>query len=186
MMEFWHGGRRWNERPAVQAPKQGRYECGPGIYLTNQYERAKHKYARGNGVTTLVSLRDGISWLERKALPLQDVQEYIRQTRGFRKRDVMLNEVADSAKRLGRDMLPAEFLVNLCVYHDVLSGNQGLNLAAWLVEQGIDASLHTVNAVEQWVIVFNPAIIERYRTVPAAQVSLERYSLPLVSLPART
>ncbi|KVP75582.1 hypothetical protein WJ96_07690 [Burkholderia ubonensis] len=182
---MWHGGRRWTERPAVQPPKQGRYECGPGIYLTNQYERAKHKYARGNGVTTLVSLKSDIAWLERKALPLQDMQEYIRQTRGFRKRDLLLAELDDSASRLGRELIPASYLVNLCVNNDVLSGSQGVSLAAWLVEQGIDASLHTVNLAEQWVIVFNPLVIEHYRAVPAALVSLEQYNLPLVNLPAQ-
>jgi hypothetical protein len=67
----------------------------------------------------------------------------------------------------------------------VLSGTPGVALGAWLAEQGVDASLHTVNAVEQWVIVFNPAVIERYRVVPASQVSLEQRSLPLVHLPAQ-
>ncbi|WP_434715924.1 hypothetical protein [Paraburkholderia sp. A3RO-2L] len=185
MIEFWHGGRRWVDRPTVQPPKQGRYECGPGIYLTNQYERARHKYAKGNGVTTLVGLKDDISWLERKHLPLQDMQDYVRQTPRFRQRELILHELSYSAERLGRDLIPLSYLVNLCVNNDVLSGTQGVALAAWLAEQGVDASLHTVNAVEQWVIVFNPAVIERYRVVPASQVSLEQRSLPLVHLPAQ-
>ena len=183
MIEMWHGGRRWNERPAVQTPKQGRYACGPGISLTNQYERARHKYARGNGVTTLVTMKDDISWLEQKNLSLQVLQDYVRQTRGFRKRDALLADLETSANRLSKDLIPASYLVNLCVYHDVLSGSQGVSLAAWLVEQGIDASLYSVNLEEQWVIVFNPAIIERYRTVPAAEVSLEQYKLPRLNLP---
>ncbi|WP_157639691.1 hypothetical protein [Burkholderia ubonensis] len=183
MIEMWHGGRRWTERPTIQAPRQGRYECGPGIYLTNQYDRAR-KYAAGNGVMTLVSLKDDINWLERKDVPLQAMQDYVRQTRGFRKRDQVLQDLEESASRLARELIPASYLVNLCVNNDVLSGNQGICLAAWLVDQGIDASLHRVNQVEQWVIVFNPTVIERYRAVPASQVSLEQYTLPLVNLPA--
>lgn len=184
MIELWHGGRRWNDKPSVQTPRKGRYECGPGIYLTNQYDRAR-KYAAGNGITTLVSLRENITWLERKEVSLQAMEDYVRQTMGFRKRSLILEDLAQSAHRLDRDQLSANYLVNLCVNHDVLSGSQGVNLAHWLVEQGIDASLHVVNLIEHWVVVFNPEIIERYRAVPAAQVSLDQRTLPLVNLPAR-
>ena len=184
MIELWHGGRRWNDKPSVQAPRKGRYECGPGIYLTNQYDRAR-KYAAGNGITTLVSLRENITWLERKEVSLQAMEDYVRQTMGFRKRSLILEDLERTAHRLDRDQLPANCLVNLCVNHDVLSGSQGVNLAHWLVEQGIDASLHVVNLIERWVVVFNPEIIERYRAVPAAQVSLDQRTLPLVNLPAR-
>lgn len=183
MIEMWHGGRRWTERPEVQPPKRGRYECGPGIYLTNQYERARHKYARGNGVTTLVSLKDDISWLEQKSLPLQELEDYVRRTPGLRKREMLLEDLSESASRVGKNQIPVSYLVNLCVYYDVLGGNQGLRLASWLAEQGIDASLYNVNLTEQWVIVFNPAIIEGYRTVSAAEVSLDQYSLPRLNLP---
>lgn len=184
MIELWHGGRRWNDKPSVQAPRKGRYECGPGIYLTSQYDRAR-KYAAGNGITTLVSLRENITWLERTEVSLQAMEDYVRQTMGFRKRSLILEDLAKIAHRLDRDQLSANSLVNLCVNHDVLSGSQGVNLAHWLVEQGIDASLHVVNLIEHWVVVFNPVIIEGYRAVPAAQVSLDQRTLPLVNLPAR-
>jgi hypothetical protein len=184
-MDFWHGGKRWTERPAVQPPKKGRCECGPGIYLTTSYGTARNTYARGNNVTTLVSLKDDITWLERTELPLQVVLDYVRTTRGFRKRDQILADLENRSFRRKQDVIPVEYLVNLCVNYDALSGNQGIQLAEWLVEQGIDASLHSRGAGEQWVIVFNPRIIERYRVVLSAQVSLEQYTLPLVNLPAR-
>jgi len=63
----------------------------------------------------------------------------------------------------------------------VLSGGQGIALAHWLAEQGIDASLHAVNIQEQWVIVFNPAIIARYEQMPADRVTTDRHDLPLVA-----
>lgn len=184
MIQLWHGGRRWKDRPTVKPPTKGRYECGPGIYLTNQYDRAR-KYAGRNGVTTMVSLRENLVWLERKEISLQLMEDYVRQTYGFRKRDVILKDLEDSAYRLDRDQLSASYLVNLCVNHEVLSGKQGVFLADWLVEQGIDASLHVVNLVEHWVIVFNPEVIESYDVVSASKVALDKRTLPLVNLPAR-
>lgn len=181
MFEMWHGGRRWQGSPELQAPKAGRYECGPGIYLTNRYMRAV-EYAQGGGVTTLVTLRDGLRWLEKSELPLATLKDYVRSARGFRKREAVFEDLDRSAERLKREILPVSYLVNLCIYYEVLSGGQGLRLAQWLSEQGIDASLHSVNANEQWVIVFNPSAIAKYRALPASQVSLEQYELPRVDI----
>lgn len=181
MIQLWHGGRRWDAPPVVQPAVRGRYECGSGIYLTNQYARAR-KYASGGGVTMLVELKEDISWLEHKRISLQLMREYVSQTRGFRRREAVLNDLAESSARLGSDLIPASYLVNLCVNHEVLSGGQGTQLASWLALQGIDASLHTVDAHEQWVVVFNPAAITRHRVVRAADVGLEQYTLPKIQL----
>lgn len=181
MIQMWHGGRRWTGGPELQAPKAGRYECGPGIYLTNRYQRAQ-KYAKGGGVTTLVTLRDGLRWLEKTELPLDTLKDYVRSASGFRKREAVLADIERSAASEQRDILPASYLVNLCVNHEVLSGGQGVRLAQWLGEQGIDASLYAVNGEEQWVIVFNPSAIAQYRAMPASQVSLEQYELPRINL----
>jgi hypothetical protein len=97
----------------------------------------------------------------------------------------VLSDLEDRSFRRKQDVIPVEYLVNLCVNYDVLSGSQGISLAEWLVDQGIDASLQSKGAGEQWVVVFNPKIIERYRVVPSAQVSLELYHLPQVTLPAK-
>jgi hypothetical protein len=182
-IELWHGGGRWSGKPEVRAPREGRYECGPGIYLTSSYERAR-SYAKGSNVTTLVTLRENIGWLERTERPLETLKDYVRHTPRFRKRDVMLDELSRSAEKHGSDMLPVGHFLNLCIYRRVLSGSQGQALASWFVEQGIDASLHVSSGREHWVIVFNPAAIARYEVVSASKVSLDRYHLPLVSLPA--
>lgn len=180
MIEMWHGGRRWLDKPEVQACRAGRYECGPGIYLTNRYLRARD-YAKAGGVTTLVVLKENVRWLETTELSLSTMEAYVRDTPRFRRREKLLADLARSAEHLGRDTLPASYLVNLCVNHELLSGQQGVLLAQWLAEQGVDASLHKLNIQEHWVIIMNPAIIAQYKVVPAASVSLEQYDLPLVN-----
>lgn len=179
-LELWHGGRRWIDSPAVQAPKKGRYECGPGIYLTNAYERARGKYAKGGGVTTLVTLKDGIRWLETAKLPLEAQLGFVNGTARLHKRAAIERDLHKCAERMRSDLLPACFLVNLCVYHEALSGQPGIQLAAWLAEQGIDASLYSASGAEQWVIVFNPEIIHSFKVVPASEVTdLQREIHPI-------
>lgn len=184
MIELWHGGSRWEGGPEVQPPKAKRCEAGPGIYLTTRYLTARD-YARAGKVTTLVTLRDNIRWLERAKLPLATIEAYVRETSRFPKRDRMLSRLARYGDEFGRDAFPVSIFVNACVNNDVLTGKQGVLLAHWLVEQGIDASLYTVNAQEQWVIVFNPAVIAKHKVISATVVRLDQYDLPQMALPKK-
>src|ERR1039458_2323947 len=54
--QMYHGGKRWSRIPSeLYSHKQGRYECGVGIYLTNDYNTAR-KYAKGSRVVHLVEV----------------------------------------------------------------------------------------------------------------------------------
>lgn len=184
MTVFWHGGSRWHDRPEVRAPRKGRYECGPGIYLTTSYLRAR-KYAAGGKVTTLVTLADSVRWLEQAKLPLQQLVDFLRTAPRLRNRhqlieDFLLRQVARQLAMA--DLCPVEHLVNLLINAEALTGKVGLYLAEWLSINGIDAARHKPQSQEQWVIVFNPAIIRKYQVVPAAGVSLDKYDLPGIQL----
>lgn len=54
---FWHGG-NLTEYNDVIAQKNGRYEYGPGLYLTNFYDIAK-KYAKGSRKLYIVTVSIG-------------------------------------------------------------------------------------------------------------------------------
>lgn len=170
MLELWHGGKRWDGKPEIRPVKAGRYECGPGLYLTTQYERAR-KHARGGGkVVTLVTLADNIRWLEQARLPLAALMDWIDGARGLRNRAAVRRDMADAVRGSDPESVWVSFLVNLCVYHNAVPGNLGQELAEWLAGQGIDASLHCPGGDEDWVVVFNPAIIVKHRVVPGAEI----------------
>lgn len=169
MITMWHGGRRWAGAPEVRSPKQGRYECGPGIYLTNRYERAR-KYAKGGGVVQKVTLADGARWLEDTNLPVATLLDYVASARGMAHKASVREDLLRAERREG-DRLPVSYLVNLCVNHEAVAGKAGAALADWLAEQGIDASRHSVNAEEDWIVVFNPKIIRRHVVVSASTVT---------------
>lgn len=176
MTEFklWHGGARWESGPEIKPVKAGRYEAGPGIYLTSSYERAR-KYAKGGKVTTMVTLVDKskIRWLESAKLDRSAILKFLYNTPRLRNR----TQIAEYFEKFGADVVPANNLVNLCVNHDALVGMNGQVMAKWLVDQGIDASLHSPTSGESWVVVFNPKIIKLHTVVPANMVSLSQYDL---------
>lgn len=181
-LQLWHGGARWIGGPEVQAPRPGRYECGPGIYLSTEYSDA-YKYARGGKVTTLVDLAPELRLLEKTRLPLADVLEFAQNLPRLRKRAEILSDLkANVARRqaLDPELIDASVLVNLCVNYEALSGATGLALARWLVDQGIDASWHSPGGDRYWLVVFNPKVIKAFKVVRAADVSLDMRSLPKI------
>lgn len=57
-INFWHGGNLDNYNDVI-AQKNGRYEYGPGLYLTTHYETAR-KYAKGNRKMYLITVKKGV------------------------------------------------------------------------------------------------------------------------------
>lgn len=185
MIELWHGGSRWVGDPEIRPGKATRREAGPGIYFTTKYETAR-KYAKGGKVTTRVQLADNVRWLEQKHLPLQMLVDYLKSAPRLPNRRSMLDYLIErySDGPVAMDTpCRVERLVNLMVNHDALLGNRSIHLANWLVSNGVDASLYNARTGEQWVIVFNPAVIKNHRVVSAADVSLADYELPAITLP---
>lgn len=188
MTDLWHGGKRWEGSPEVRAPKQGSYECGPGLYFTTSYMTAR-RYVGFGGVTTRVTLAESIGWLQRKKLPVHELVEYLGTAPRLKNRKVLIEDFVSRQERrnLGMDELcDVERLVNTLVNAKVLAGKPGVHLAAWLTSKGIDASLNNAKTGEQWVIVFNPAVIRKPRVVSSSVVDLADHDLPAIQLPPRT
>lgn len=185
MLQVWHGGRRWSGKPEVQAPRKGRYECGPGIYLSTRYLTAR-RYAGGSNVTTLVTIAEKVRWLQQAELPLSELVEFLDTAPRLKNRRAIKEDLLQRAVRRGHalsDLAPVESLVNVLINTDALAGQVGLHLAHWLVSKGIDASLYHAYGQDQWVVVFNPAIIVQHKVVSATNAPLDLYELPKIELP---
>lgn len=72
---FWHGG-NLDTYDDVIAQKNGRYEYGPGLYLTTQFEVAE-KYAKGSRKMYLVTVANGVD-IRNAILSEQAVQNFIK------------------------------------------------------------------------------------------------------------
>jgi len=95
-------------------------------------------------------------------------------------REKMISDLKRSFEQ--RQYLTANTVISLLVNNEVLKGSAGPKVSEWLSHMGVTADFNQMSN-EEWLIVFNPAIISSSSIVPVKQVgSIEfPYDLPLVS-----
>ena len=175
--ELWHGSQRWEGRPSIQPCRVGCYEHGPGLYLTTSKEGAK-KYAKGAGSLVKIGLSQEIAWLHNAWLSLDQMQDILPFLRNRKK---IAGDIQEWMTEFDGDRLPASYFLNSCIDHQALSGKGGQELASWLVEQGIDASLYKRSGQEDWIVLFNPAKILLHQKLTAKQADPMPDDFPLIS-----
>ena len=177
---MWHGSRRWDGRPEIRPPRSGRYEAGPGIYLTNRYSTAL-KYAKGGGSTMLVAVDRQMQLASSVQIPLNDAVEFVKTAPRMGHKADIISDLKSHAERMKRDTVAASVLINLTVNYEAGAGNAGLALARFLREQGVDASQEDQSGNEQWLVVINPSIIRSVKPVAARDVTLDMRDLPQIT-----
>jgi hypothetical protein len=163
--QFWHGAQGWEGSVDIRPSRPKSYEYGPGLYLTTQLRTAK-QYGRGAGCLIEMELAPTTRWLEDAHLEMADMEAFLKERSGLRRRPAILADLhrcLDRMRERQPDLttLPAPILVNLCVNHDALSGSHGPALARFLVDHGIDASYQNKSIEETWVVLFNPEVVTR-------------------------
>ena len=185
---LYHGAQRWEGAPEIVAHRKGHAEHGPGIYLTTSYETAA-RYAKGGGSVYRMELRPGVRWLQDAKLDKGPVLRWLKGLARLRGKEKLVAGVERVTARTG-DTFPAEILVNQFVNEGASSGPHGPALAAFLVENGVDASLTSPPLFggsggahgEDWVVVFNPAVLRSVTKVTAREVGKQApFDLPRVT-----
>lgn len=177
--DFWHGGRLYGP-VEIQAPKKGRYEAGPGLYLTTSYSYAS-KYAKGGKSTYLVSVKDDLRLADKVDIPLADGLDFAKRFLGAKGKEIA-DDLKANCERMKRDTFTANILINLVVNYEAGAGKKGLALLKFLVEHGVDAAIeNNSGSIGQWVVVFNPSVVTQVKKIPASEVTPEMRNLPKVS-----
>lgn len=167
---LYTGAQVWEGPPKVRPSRKGRYEHGPGIYLTTGLETAR-KYAKGRGAVLRVEVDSDFVWLQDAVLPTETLVDWVMSQSRLKHRREIVEDLDRAAKRvedrLGEGMSWVETLVNLTVNREALSGDAGPSLAEFLSDHGIGASLVT-NAIgrgEDWVVLFDPSKVITWERV---------------------
>lgn len=177
VFQMYHGGNKWIGSPEINPSKKGRYECGIGIYFTNNYSTAR-RYAKGGKVVHLVDIDKNFKDITSVNIPLKDMVYFVKNLYGLKKKKEIIQDIINFSTRTSKTVVPAYVLNNLIVNYEVGSGKVGPEIAKYFVSNGIDAALDKQHGDEFWLIVFNPKIIKK--TVITNPNNITSYMLPSI------
>ena len=163
---LYHGARCWSGPPRLVPAKQWkRVEHGPGLYLTTDRDGARG-YAKGGGKVLRFEVESNLVLLENKRISADDMIRFVESLPRLPGRKEILLDIERSVVRRGGDrQLQAGLLLNLMVNRKVAHGDNGVALAIFYVEHGIDAAevKHAgYTGQETWYVLFNLDKIVNY------------------------
>lgn len=149
-MTFWHGGNL--DDMGDVAHKSGRWEHGPGLYLTTQYDVVQ-KYAKGSRKLYKVTVEKGTN-LGDTMIPVGGILDFVNQF--VIKSKIKL--VVASINRLAKDdKLNAQTFLNIIINEEAIKNTNTSDLKKFFLRNKIDYSLE-YNAFgwgETMMILFN-------------------------------
>lgn len=132
---FWHGG-NLDDYNDIIAQKNGRYEFGPGLYITTHYDTAK-KYSKGSRKMYLVTVQNGVD-IHDAFLPEAAVKNFINSyVIGSKRKEIW--------ERLQKfkvgDTFKAYVFNNIILNEKAIKSTNTSQLRQFYVDNGIDYEL---------------------------------------------
>jgi hypothetical protein len=178
-INLWHGGRDLHlSYHEPKAAAKGRWEHGPGLYLTTHYETAR-KYAKGGGSTYKVTLELG-NHIKDIKIHIDDVLNFVTKNVVKSKQSDIIDDIHDNMKRTQTTpFVQAEILVNLCVNYEALKGDKTVALNRFLVENKVDYGIvrNFGGRNETVCVVYNLEKIKKVKVIKSNDVSLDQFEL---------
>lgn len=162
-LTLYHGGRglEYGGYREVVPNAKGRWEHGPGLYLTTSYQRAQ-SYAKGGRKVYKVTISKGND-IRRALLPLQAVKDFVNQHVVKSKRQSFMDDIERIInQRKLVDQFPATSFVTLLINDDAMNSSKTPILNNFLVDNGIDYSIvnNYGGSGETVVALFNRSLIK--------------------------
>lgn len=174
-MAFYHGGNLDSAYNETIAHKKGRYEYGPGLYLTTHHGTAQ-KYSKGSRKLYLLTIAKGLD-LSDALIDQADVLKFIN-TYVIPKLRKEIIERLD--KRVKNGKIPADMLNNLVINLEAIKPSNTDKLRQFYLDQGIDYNMVS-NAFgwgEKVMVLFNmKKIVDK--TIVGPKDKIEGWDLPI-------
>lgn len=132
-MTFWHGGNLGQFDDTI-AQKNGRYEYGPGLYLTEEYVVAQ-KYAKGGRKMYLVTVAKGVD-INDAMLGIDDAIGFVKAYVMAANRKQIIGDLRAHEKIGG--LVPAYILMNLILNDKAIRPSNTPALRQFFVDHGVD------------------------------------------------
>lgn len=153
---LWHGGKDLEHtHREVTSSKKGRWQHGPGLYLTNSYNRAQ-EYAKGSRKVYRVTINRGTE-ISKVQIPYTDVLAFANQYIPTSKRKQFLMSIQENMERMGTDSVGANVFLNLIINWESVPSSKTNIVAQFLVQHGVDYAISSFGgfANEKVVVLFN-------------------------------
>lgn len=173
-MSFWHGGRLDDAYSDTISHKKGRWEFGPGLYLTTNYYTVQ-KYAKGSRRLYMITIEKGNDARDVE-LPFNIVLSFIdKYVIGVKKKELKWSVERYSEK----GTVDAQVFINMIVNHLAIKNSDTFKLREFLVNNGVDYSIvdNAFGWGERMMVLFNMRkIVEKKVVTPKDKI--EEWDLP--------
>jgi len=171
---LWHGGSLDDGYNETQRHKKGRWEYGPGLYLTTHYETAK-KYAKGSRRLYRITVEKGNN-IKDMSLSKEKIFQFVNTFVKNNKRKETKNRLEKHTKD---GLINADIFLNILINGETILGKYTNELRTFFVDNGIDYSLESnvYGWNELMLVLFNMNKIIN-KEVITDKTKIETFDLP--------
>jgi hypothetical protein len=179
---LWHGGRNLEySYRENQSSSKGKWEHGPGLYLTTHYDTA-YQYSKGGGKTYHVEIEEGTD-IKDVMIDISVVNQFVLKHTIKSKAKNLLDDLYSSMHRTNtQPKIHAEYVLNLIFNNESISHSKTHLLTEFLVENGVDYGKVTrfKGRDETVLVIYNKNKIKSVKPIPAKNVDLSQWEVPFV------
>jgi hypothetical protein len=183
ILTLWHGGNLESNEEMI-AHKSGRWEYGPGLYLTTHYDTAR-KYSKGSRKLYKIVVRKGTN-IRDVMLPMNhskgstaiynNVYSFIHAFVPKKKQQEIIDRIKPHIKN---ETISADTFLNIMVNEKAIKNTDTDSLREFLVQHGVDYSIVS-NAFgwhETMIVLFNMKLIVS-KTIVKPKDKIDTFDLP--------
>lgn len=173
VLTLWHGGNLEFGLENVKH-KGGRWEYGPGLYLTTHYDTAR-KYSKGSRKLYRIVIKKG-NEISGVNIPISEVLSFVDDYVLKSKRKDIIERIEKWNKG---GSIKADIFLNIMINEYAIKNTNTDELRVFLVKQGIDYSIvdNAFGWNERMVVLFNMKNIVS-KTIIKPKDKIETYDLP--------
>lgn len=175
-MSFWHGGNLDNLDDRQQ--KHGRWEYGPGLYLTTHYDVVQ-KYKKGSRKLYLVTVEKG-NELSETYLDLNKYLEFVNKFCIKNKQNEIKQTINKILERTESNTINGETFLNIIINNDAISSKNTIQLKNFFIKNDIDYLLvdNAFGWHDKMLVLFNTDKIVNIERVESKDTIIE-FNLPI-------